>query len=92
VYADLAEVAGNEGLLSLARSYLGKGEPVKALHIVEVALAGEPDNREALLLRQEALSLLMERAEAGIKNDYEIYWLKYRLADTQSRLDNAGNL
>jgi len=92
VYADLAEVAGSEGLLSLAKSYLGKGEPVKALHIVEVALAGEPDNREALLLRQEALSLLMERAEAGIKNDYEIYWLKYRLADTQSRLDNAGNL
>jgi alkyl sulfatase BDS1-like metallo-beta-lactamase superfamily hydrolase len=92
VYADLAAVAGNEGLLSLARSYLDRDEPIKTLHIVEVALAGEPGNRDALLLRQQALTALMENAENGLRNDYEIYWLKARLTDTQSRLDSSGNL
>ena len=86
VYADLAEVAGNEGLLSLARNYLTRGEPVKTLHIVEVALARDPRNQAALELRLQALQVLRERAENGLKNDYEIYWLKYRLADTEAQL------
>ena len=42
VYADLAKVTGNAGLLSLAQNYLAQGEPVKALHITEIALAGSP--------------------------------------------------
>jgi hypothetical protein len=40
-------------------------------------------------LRQQALQRLMEKAEAGTRNDYEIYWLKSRLADTQERLESA---
>lgn len=86
VYADLAEVAGNEGLLSLAQNYLARDEPVKTLHIVEVALAADPRNQAALELRLQALQLLREQAENGLKNDYEIYWLKYRLADTEAQL------
>ena len=90
VYADLAEVVGNEGLLSLARNYLNKGEPVKSLHVVEITLEGDPDNRAALELRLAALQELQQRALDGLKNDYEIYWLKYRLADTQARLADAA--
>jgi alkyl sulfatase BDS1-like metallo-beta-lactamase superfamily hydrolase len=90
VYADLAEVAGNEGLLSLARSYIDKDELVKALHVLEVALAAEPDNRDALLLRQSALQGLLARAEAGTRNDYEIYWLNSRLTDTAERLGSES--
>lgn len=89
VYADLAAAAGPEALHSLAQNYLHKDEPVKALHIVEVALKGNPQDRKALTLRQQALQLLMEKAEAGTRNDYEIYWLKSRLADTQERLESA---
>jgi alkyl sulfatase BDS1-like metallo-beta-lactamase superfamily hydrolase len=89
IYAELAEVAGREGLASLARTYLGRDEPVKALHTLEVMLAGEPANREALSLRQQALERLLARAESGYRNDYEIYWLKSRLEDTASRLDGA---
>ena len=48
VYADLAKVTGSAGLLSLAQNYLAQGEPVKALHITEIALAGSPQNRGAL--------------------------------------------
>ena len=86
VYADLAEAAGTEALLALGGNYLAQDEPVKTLHVVEVALAAEPGNRGALELRQQALQSLMHKAENGLRNDYEIYWLKARLADTENRL------
>ena len=38
-------------------------------------------------LRQRALQGLLLKAESGLRNDYEIYWLKYRLKDTAARLD-----
>jgi len=31
----------------------------------------------------------MVPAENGLKNDYEIYWLKFRLADTAARLGES---
>jgi len=86
VYADLGAAAGEEALLSLAQTYLGRGDAVKALHVIEVALAAWPDNLAALGLRQQALESLLASAEAGVRNDYEIYWLKARLADTRERL------
>lgn len=90
VYADLAEIAGTEGLLSLARNYLNQGQPVKTLHALEVTLAGDPGNTSALRMRREALEVLMVEAENGLKNDYEIYWLKYRMADTDARLEGES--
>ena len=79
VYADLAQIAGNENLIALANNYLIQGEPVKTLHITEIALAGDPQNASALALRGQALVELLERAENGLRNDYEIYWLKSQL-------------
>jgi hypothetical protein len=58
------------------------GEPVKTLHIVEVALAGDPQNASALALQRQALEELLVRAENGLRNDYEIYWLKSQLAES----------
>ena len=89
VYADLAAAAGNEALLSLAQNYLGKGEPVKTLHIVEVILAAEPQNRQALTLQQQALEELLQRAEDGLRNDYEIYWLQSQLESTKQQLSDS---
>ena len=88
VYADLAAAAGNEALSSLAQNYLLNNQPVKTLHVVEVLLAAEPANRNALQLRQQALAALMEAAEEGLRNDYEIYWLQSRMADTAARLES----
>lgn len=90
VYADIAGVAGSEALLSLAQNYLTSDEPVKALHILEVVLEGEPDNASALRMRLEALETLLVAAENGLRNDYEIYWLQYRLKDTTDRLADAA--
>ena len=57
-----------------------QGEPVKALHITEIALAGDPHSSVALAVRRQALETLLESAENGLRNDYEIYWLKSELA------------
>ena len=89
VYADLAGVAGNEGLLDLSRNYLKQQEPVKSLHILEVVLAGDPGNKAALALRQQSLELLLVLAENSLQNDYEIYWLKSRLTATAEQLKGA---
>jgi alkyl sulfatase BDS1-like metallo-beta-lactamase superfamily hydrolase len=86
VYAELAEAAGSESILSLAANHLARSEPVKALHLVEVELAANPDSKAALGLRKQALEVLMQRARDGVRNDYEIYWLQSRLADTEARL------
>ena len=83
VYADLARMAGSENLIALGNNYLIQGEPVKTLHITEIALADDPQNASALALREQALLELLERAENGLRNDYEIYWLKSQLETTQ---------
>ena len=90
VYADIASVAGLEGLLTLARNYLMQGAAVKTLHVVEVVLAAAPDDSQALVLRQEALAMLMDAARNGLQNDYEIYWLQARMADTSARLEGLS--
>ena len=90
IYADLGAAAGEEALLSLAQNYLNREEPVKALHAVEVALATWPDSPSALAIRERALQSLLEASEQGLRNDYEIYWLKARLADTRGRVAASG--
>jgi len=92
VYADLAAVAGDEALLALGRNYLTQGEPVKALHVVEVSLAANPANAVALQLRLDSLQVLLASAEAGLSNDYEIYFLQSRIADTEARLAPGESL
>jgi alkyl sulfatase BDS1-like metallo-beta-lactamase superfamily hydrolase len=89
VYSDLAEVAGPEALLSLGQNYLQQDRPVKALHVMEVALAGNPQNTSALKMRRQALERLLEMAEAGEKNDYEIHWLQSRVRATEATLQAA---
>ena len=58
--------------------------------MVEIVLAAEPTRRDALEQRLRALAALMDAAEHGLRNDYEIYWLKARLADTAARLESPA--
>ena len=51
-----------------------------------MVLAAEPANIEALNQRQQALGVLLDAAEHGLNNDYEIYWLQARMADIAARL------
>jgi len=87
VYGDIVDKAGSGELTGKAKIYVSKGEPLKALHLVDMVLAVRPDYEPALRNRKAALSMLLEEAKATDNNSYEIYWLNYRLKDTQSKLD-----
>lgn len=85
VYADLVKLAGADALTGKAREHLASGEPEKALHLVDIVLDGG-DDQAALEVRRDALQALKIRAEQTTRNSYELYWLDYRLRDTEERL------
>lgn len=91
VYPDVVDLAGVDALVAKARSYIDAGEPVDALHLLEIVLLPDGDNPSALAARRDALQILLERAENGLKNAYEVDWLKYRIRDTEARLTAGGN-
>ena len=88
VYADIVELAGSDALTRKAQSYLAEDNPLKALHLIDIVLEADEAHELALLTRKAALQSLLSKAENGDKNSYEIYWLNYRIRDTQARLPN----
>jgi len=87
VYADIVEAAGADALAVKAKGHMDAKDPLKALHLVDIVLGAEPKNTQALAVRRSALEQLLETAKITDKNSYEIYWLNYRIKDTQSKLD-----
>jgi alkyl sulfatase BDS1-like metallo-beta-lactamase superfamily hydrolase len=83
---ELAELAGVDRIVERARFHVAADRPVKALHLLEVALEGDPMHREGLETRRAALEILLTRAEAGYRNSYEMDWLKYRIRVTDEAL------
>jgi alkyl sulfatase BDS1-like metallo-beta-lactamase superfamily hydrolase len=86
VYADIVEVADAGALTGKAAAYVSADEPLKALHLVDIILGARETDEAALKVRKDALQILLDRAESGSKNSYEIYWLNYRLRDTEEKL------
>ncbi|MGB0908423.1 MAG: alkyl sulfatase dimerization domain-containing protein, partial [Maricaulaceae bacterium] len=86
VYGDIVELAGAQALTQKARDHAAASEPLKALHLVDMVLEAEPQFGAALRVREDALSQLLEGAKTGLNNSYEIYWLNYRIRDTQDSL------
>lgn len=86
LYADLADLAGEDGLLARGRRYLAAGDAVEALHFSEIVLEGQPGSRPGLELRRDALAALLERARATHQNAFELGWLGSRLDETRAAL------
>jgi glyoxylase-like metal-dependent hydrolase (beta-lactamase superfamily II) len=78
VYADLAALAGVEAVIDRARAKLVVGEPVAAIHLAEVALAGAPANGSALDVVIDAHERLL--ATGGDVSFWENGWLTSELA------------
>ena len=89
VRGEIAELAGVEPLAEKAAAHVASGRHVEALHILEIALAGDPSNRMALETRRAALQALLEEAETTFQNSYEMDWLKYRIRVTDEALEVA---
>ncbi|MGC6475336.1 MAG: MBL fold metallo-hydrolase [Parvibaculales bacterium] len=87
IYPDLVALSGHQALNDRIAAYLDEGKVFEAMHLLEIAQA-DKTNLQAWLhtqkLHKKTLSILLQQAEEGDKNSYEIYWLK-----SQIRLVNA---
>ncbi len=90
MYAELAELAGPEALVAKAKEHADAGEPVRALHLLEVAVAGDPDNAPALRLRLTTLEAMLQTAIDGVGNNYEKDYLRQQIALTREALGQGS--
>ncbi len=83
VHADIAALAGGaDKLAARARQRLDAGEPLEALHLVEIALNADPAERSALEVKRDASAHLLERS--GSQNLSETMWLRSEIAECEA--------
>ena len=70
VYTDLVELAGLEAIVKRADELVNAGEFVKALHLTDVVLKSDPNNKPALETRIQALRSLRFKCKNGIEFQY----------------------
>lgn len=86
LYQEVAEMAGAERLVARAKEKVASGNPVQALHLIEMALADAPDYKAAFNTRLEALEVLLAEAYENGSNHSETGWLKGRISATKLML------
>jgi alkyl sulfatase BDS1-like metallo-beta-lactamase superfamily hydrolase len=83
INADLVELAGGAGSLAArAKKYLQQGQPLEAIHLLDIALGATPAHNESLSTKREALQLLLR--ESGGTNLSEAMWLKSEIAAVEA--------
>ena len=76
----LAELTGGaDRLAGRARAFVESGQPLEALHLLDIALAAEPNAALATAVKREALTLL-DRQISG-NNLWERRWIAAQLRD-----------
>lgn len=75
VAADVVELAGADALVGRARAHLTAGQPLHAIHLVELVPSGHPGARDVFREAHEALL-------ADSTNFWESAWLKQQIADS----------
>ena len=84
IYPDLVGLSGGSGkIVNLAQQHLEQGDAVKALLLVEAAMAAEPKNHAVLTMRLQILSVL-RNASANLN---ETGWLTHGINQTQQNLE-----
>jgi len=82
VAADLAELAGGvDKLTERAARYIERGEPLPALHLLDIALSAAPSDRATREQKRTALTKLLE--QSGGKNLWERMWIAAEIRDLQ---------
>ena len=83
VYPDLVKMAGGpEPVVRLALEKLQAGKPVETLHLTDIVLVSDQNNRAALEARLKALNYLREHAENYVESGY----LEYGIGKTKEKL------
>jgi glyoxylase-like metal-dependent hydrolase (beta-lactamase superfamily II) len=79
ISVDLVALAGGAARLAVrARERLTAGEPVEAMHLIEIAREADPADPDARAVARDVLKALLDRA-GGI-NLSEVMWLRSELA------------
>ncbi|NGY03947.1 MBL fold metallo-hydrolase [Solimonas terrae] len=84
VDAELAELAGCDRLAERAQRKLAAGAPLEALHLLDIALAGDARHAAALAAKKAALEMLLR--DSGSRNLSETMWLKSEIAAVEAVL------
>ena len=83
VYGTLVDMSGGADVVAdRADKMIKIGEFVKALHLADIALDADPQNKAGLRARVTALEALKERS----RNSMERGWLRYGIQMTNNRL------
>jgi alkyl sulfatase BDS1-like metallo-beta-lactamase superfamily hydrolase len=76
----IAELAGGaERLAERAKAFLTEGKPLEALHVLDIALAAQPECLLGRQVKADALRLLNEHT--GGKNLWERMWIAAETRD-----------
>ena len=86
MHPEIASLAGTAALAEAAARHVEAGRNVEAIHLLDIALAGDPSHVAGLNTRLAALANLLAEAEATFQNSYEMDWLKYRIRITKEAL------
>jgi alkyl sulfatase BDS1-like metallo-beta-lactamase superfamily hydrolase len=90
INADIVRLAGGAGPLSaLARDKLSAGQPLEAMHLLDIALAAEPQHADALTVKKDVLQALL--AASGGSNLSEVMWLRSEIAATETAIGARPN-
>lgn len=90
VAGDIVELAGGvEQLAGRAQHYIANGQPLRAIHLIDIALAAEPDNRVALQAKLDAHQQLLN--DSGGDNFSETMWLKSEIGLAENALQALQN-
>ena len=85
VDADVVELAGGaDKIAERAQARLDAGQPLDALHLVDIALSGDPAEPTALEVKKQACQMLLTRG--GGQNLSETMWLRAEIADVEKAL------
>jgi len=89
IWREVAELAGDDVLVAKALAHIESGRPVEGLHLLEFVLADENNHLAGLEARKHALEKLLEQARSTFNNSYENDWLRYRIRETDARIEAA---
>ncbi len=87
VNVDLVELAGAEALAARARAHVEGGRPLEALHLTDILLGANPEDRAALQIKKTASEHLL--VASGSTNLSETMWLKSEIAACAAALEKA---
>jgi alkyl sulfatase BDS1-like metallo-beta-lactamase superfamily hydrolase len=89
VAGDIVELAGHAELVARARAHLDGGQPLLALHLLDVVLAAAPRAHDAWRIKRAALEQLIDQGSG--ENLSETMWLKSEILAADRALDTKGD-